>query len=390
MRRRLLTWAAYSGFLLTFTQPLFAVAEEERAYDPETGAPVPVPMRKDDESGAKSRREEFKRSAKKVRYHLDGLKDVDPEVRRTSAEMLGYISSPDSIPSLINALGDRHVSVQLAAHGALVRITGKNFGYKQQHEWLSWWRQNQKEFEKNFFNRPTETAQLRATASNTIGLELMRQHQWRAAQAKFLDAVNFDPEVPDYRNNLGNALRGEGRYLDAMEYYEETIGLDSQLPQPYYNIGLCYQLLGRDIEAQHWFHKAVEKDKNGSLWEHLHLLGRNLLGQKDFESAKEFLEQACMRAERQRVRNPTIHKDLALAYYGLHRLRDAWRELQYIHSMGYEPAEGLVAKVRAELIASGTDPDNLVRPEETVLPAVDEPSGGDFGSYSGPFIPRAR
>lgn len=359
----------------------------ETVWDSEIDAPVPLPVKKEDKNRRRERKKTRKRDAKKVKYHVEGLKDSSAEVRRTSAEMLGYIGSPDAVPALIEALNDRHISVRLAAHAALVRITGKNFGYKQGALWRRWWRESRKEFEKKFYDRPTDREQLRARAANTIGLELLRQRSWRAAQRKFLDAVDADPETPDYRNNLGRALMGEGRYLDAMEYFEETIGLNPELPQPYYNIGQCYQLLRRDIEAQHWYRKAITKDRKGVLWEHLHLLGRNLLGRKDFELAKEYLEQAAMRAERQRIRDlrrATLHKDLALAYYGLQRLRDAWRELQYIRSIGFEPSAGFVKKVRQELILAGADPKKLQLGESSTVPAVAAPDNRSSDVYLGP------
>jgi len=73
------------------------------------------------------------RTVKAIAYHVKNLKDPDPEVRQSSAEMLGILMAATAVPDLIDVLRpgrEDKIMVLLSANGALVRITQKNFGYK--------------------------------------------------------------------------------------------------------------------------------------------------------------------------------------------------------------------------------------------------------------------
>lgn len=315
---------------------------------------------------------------KAVQYHIRSLKDPDPDVRRSAAEMLGILASPLAVPDLIDVLRpERHERemVLATAHGALVRITGKNFGYKNYEAWIKWWVQNKEEFMKKAETGPDPMTQEGAKAANTLGLELMRRGEQRAAQAQFLDAVNRDPTVPDYRNNLGLALLNQARYLDAMVYFQETIGLSPDLPQPYMNIGHCYAKMSKTIEAQTWYKKAMDLDKEGRLWEPLWLLGREYKERGDWSLAYEYLDQARNRAEKLRVANEihaSICKDLAITHFGLDQYHSAWKEIKNVETLGFQCDPGFVAKVRKSLVDQGVDPDAEDQKARDVLRGGDE------------------
>lgn len=295
--------------------------------------------------------------AQSIRYHIKNLSDPDPSVRENSAEMLGIINAPESVPYLIEALKDKHVMVAIKAHGALNKITSQNFGYKNYSDWRKWWEDNGKDFIKKASFGPTDAQKFGATNSNQQGLMYLNSGQPAQAEAMFLDAVNRDPEKPDYRNNLGLAVMNQGRYLDAMAYFDESIGLNDSLPQPYMNIGQCYARINRDIEAQVWFRKAMDKDKDGRLWEPLWSLGKEYLKKGDYNMAYEYLDQARVRAERRRIFDPRIYRDLALTHYALDQYHSAWKEIKNVETIGYKLDEGFVLKVRKALEAMGVDPD---------------------------------
>lgn len=98
---------------------------------------------------AKAKKQEAKADRKKnfraLAYHVKNLKDKDSNVRENSAEMLGLIAAPDAVPDLIEALGDKVLMVQLKAHAALIKITGKNFDYREQKQWREWWKKDGEE-----------------------------------------------------------------------------------------------------------------------------------------------------------------------------------------------------------------------------------------------------
>ena len=203
----------------------------------------------------KEKKKEDTKSAKAIKYHVKNLKDPDPEVRQSSCEMLAILGSPYSVEPLIDVLRpDRKepLMVMLTANGALTKITGKNYGYKEYDQWMSWWAKEKDEFLKKAETGVDSRSKIAAEASNHAGRGFMEIGEYRQAQAFFLDAVNRDPTVPDYRNNLGLSLLEQARYLDAMEYFQEVTGLDPDLPQPYMNIGRCYSRMGKSIEAESW------------------------------------------------------------------------------------------------------------------------------------------
>jgi tetratricopeptide (TPR) repeat protein len=297
-----------------------------------------------------------------VKYHIKNLKDKDVEVRQNSAYILGQLGAAEAVPALIEALKDEHILVQMSAHGALNKITGKNFGYKNYPEWKQWWVGNKDDFVKKKATGPARFEEVRAPASNTQGLLFLSNGDYQQAYRMFLDAVNADPRVPDYRNNLGLAVmelarENPLRYIDAITYFEEALGLDENLPQPYMNIGSCYARMGKHIEAQSWFRRAIDKDKRGILWEHCWTLGKDLLMRGDFHLALEYLEQGRIKAERNRKYDPRVYRDLALAYYGLDMYHSAYREIVNLQALGYDANPEFVQKVRKALTDQGVDPD---------------------------------
>lgn len=315
-----------------------------------------IPPEKDGKTGEKRR-------AEAVKMHIANLGDKNPEVRQTSAQILGQMGATEAIPSLIECLRDKHVYVQIYAHGSLNKITGKNFGYKNYAEWKRWWAGAEEDYaKKKDAGGVTDVAKLRAKSSNTQGLIFLDCRDFSGAYRMFLDAVNSDPEVPDYRNNLGLSVMELGRenpyrYIDAIIYFQEAIGLDEGLPQPYMNIGQCFSRLGKHIEAQHWYRKAIQKDKNGILWEHCWKLGKDLLKKADYHLALEYLEDARNKAENNRRYDPRIYRDLALANYALDMYHSAYRNILNVQRLGYDLDSDFVGKVRKALTDRGIDPD---------------------------------
>ncbi|MGD0093703.1 MAG: tetratricopeptide repeat protein [Planctomycetota bacterium] len=336
---------------------------------------------KESNASQKDKEKNKARTAKAVRYHIKNLKDPDPSVRQSSCEMLGMIGSPLPVPDLIDVLRPERQEremVLLAANGALVRITGKNFGAKNYPAWLQWWSANKEEFLKKAEVGPDPKQKIRAEADNTLGLESMKRGELVAAQTQFLDAVNSDPTVPDYRNNLGLALLNQGRYLDAMVYFRETIGLNPDLPQPYMNIGHCYSRMAKTIEAQSWYKKAMALDKEGNLWEPLWLLGKEHMKRGEWSIAFEYLDQSRMRAEKLHLANhlhANLCKDLAITHFGLDQYNSAWKEIKNVETLGFKCDPGFVAKVKKALVDQGVDPDADDKKAREVMRGTDEDEG---------------
>lgn len=331
--------------------------ERGTRHDLENGVRVVDEEKKDGYD--KNKKAEAERNARAVAMHVQNLSDPDEKIRETSAEMLGYLTAVEAIPNLIEALNDQHINVQIKAHGALNKITGENFGYKNYAAWKKWWMSNSKEFLAKQQAGVSQLNETRGMYMNTLGLEALKSAQFAQATRMFQEAVNADPKIPDYRNNLGLALMEQGRPIDAINYFQEALGLNDRLPQPYMNIGSCFARLNRHIEAQHWYRKAMLTDKEGKLWEPFWTLGKEFLRKGSFPMAMEFLEQAQLKAQKNNIFDPRIYRDLALTYYGLDQYYSAWIAVNDVKRLGYELDEGFVKKVRQALIAQGYDPDNL-------------------------------
>jgi tetratricopeptide (TPR) repeat protein len=298
-----------------------------------------------------------------IKYHLKNLSEADPESRRTSAAVLGLMGATEAVPNLIELLKDESIKTRRVAGASLNKITGKNFGYNDPAEWSGWWENNK----DKFLSGPsgsTELSKVRAQASNRLGLMYMSAGSMAQAHAAFLDAVDKDPEIADYRNNLGLASFHMGNYLEAMDHFEQTICLDDALPQPVMNVGQCFAALNKHIEAMHWYRKAMEKDKKGELWEPCWKLGKQLQQKGDFSMSLEYLLLARQKAEKKGKNQPEIHRDLAIAYYGLDQHASAWREIRNLHLLGFELHKDFETKVRQALQEQGIDPDQFDKPVE--------------------------
>ena len=322
------------------------------------------PIKPDPNTDPKEKKKAGKQAASRlahaVQYHVKNLKDPDPDVRLSSCEMLAVLGSPDAVEPLIAVLlpeQKEQIKVSIAAQGALVKITGQNFGYKDYDSWLNWWHKNKLEFIQKAANGVDETAKISAVAANTVGLELLRHGDYRAAYQQFLNAADKDPTIPDYKNNLGLSLLEMGRYFDAMEYFNETIGADRDLPQPYMNIGRCYSRMERTIEAQNWYKQALERDKDGRMWDLPWMIGKEYMRRTEWPMAKEYLDQSISKMLRKGVRDPRVYNDLAITHYGLDQFHSAWRDLMDIRSLGYEPSPDFLARVKKSLLDEGIDPE---------------------------------
>ena len=307
----------------------------------------------------KNSRDKQPTRAKAVAKWIADLKDPDPQVRQAACQMLAILTPPEAVPPLIDVLRPElkePLLVLLTAHGALAKITGKNFGYKAYDQWLAWWAKNKEDFMMHVVGVDDKSKDV-AKSWNTMGIQLMNMGEFRQAQARFLQAVTFDPTTPDFRNNLGLSLLEQGRYLDAMTTFEEVIGIDPNLPQPYMNIGRCYSSMDKTIEAHVWFKKASEHDKDGRLWDLDWAIGKEYMKHGDYKMAREYLDKARNKMEKLNLHDARLHNDLAITHYGLDQYHSAYKELMNVRTLGCDPNPDFLAKVRQALKAQGIDPD---------------------------------
>jgi tetratricopeptide (TPR) repeat protein len=85
-----------------------------------------------------------------------------------------------------------------------------------------------------------------------------RNRVWSDRITLWSDSAAKSPDKARPHNNLGVALKGQGRLQEAVSNFSQTIRLDPKFTEAYYNLGNTYVSLGRDDEAVLNYKKALE------------------------------------------------------------------------------------------------------------------------------------
>ncbi len=83
------------------------------------------------------------------------------------------------------------------------------------------------------------------------GVKLMKKGKFENAQMKFEAALAKNPNMAEAHNNLGYALRKQGKenYAKALEHYDRAIDLDAKLAEAYMYRGVLHMLMGNEDKA---------------------------------------------------------------------------------------------------------------------------------------------
>jgi Flp pilus assembly protein TadD len=73
---------------------------------------------------------------------------------------------------------------------------------------------------------------------------------WARAVAAFRRAVQLRPDFPEAWNELGFALRNQGRYPDSLEAYDRALELRPNFPEALEYLGEAYVKMGRLDDAR--------------------------------------------------------------------------------------------------------------------------------------------
>ena len=97
-----------------------------------------------------------------------------------------------------------------------------------------------------------------AIASNSRGIELLKEGKTNEAITEFQKAVQLDPNYVPARQNLGHAYDRQGRSEEAMAQYRKAAELDPKSSVVYNNLGVLYDKKGLYDEAIGEFEKALQ------------------------------------------------------------------------------------------------------------------------------------
>lgn len=81
------------------------------------------------------------------------------------------------------------------------------------------------------------------------GVQARLAKKWATAVDAFHTAVTLRPNFPEAWNELGYALRNQGRYPESLDAYEEALRLRPDFPEALEYLGEAYVLMGRLDDA---------------------------------------------------------------------------------------------------------------------------------------------
>lgn len=82
------------------------------------------------------------------------------------------------------------------------------------------------------------------------GIRARIAKDWTAAVDAFRKAINQRAAFPEAWNELGYALRNQGRYVESLEAYDEALRLRPNFPEALEYLGEAYVKLGRLDDAR--------------------------------------------------------------------------------------------------------------------------------------------
>lgn len=101
--------------------------------------------------------------------------------------------------------------------------------------------------------KPDGAPQLSGEAKYNEGLAFTRAQDWSHAESAYREALMLRPDMPEAWNELGHAIKRQGRLEESIPAYEQALRLRPNYPQALEYLGEAYVLLGRfgDAKALH-------------------------------------------------------------------------------------------------------------------------------------------
>jgi Flp pilus assembly protein TadD len=96
--------------------------------------------------------------------------------------------------------------------------------------------------------QPAPTADARGEYNRGVRARVAKD--WPAATEAFRRAVSDSPDFADAWNELGYALRNQGRYTEAVRAYDEALRLQPDFPEALEYLGEAYVKMGRPEDAR--------------------------------------------------------------------------------------------------------------------------------------------
>ncbi len=180
-----------------------------------------------------------------------------------------------------------------------------------------------------------------AVIHNSLGIVATRQGNTEAALHHFREAVRFNENFAEPRNNLANALAGAGRPAEALEHYRAAVRLEPELTEPRVGLGSALLTLGQTEEAIAQYQEALRI--NATLAQAHNGLGAALARQGRTDEAIARYNEAL----RLDPNLPTAHLNMAVVLIKQGKAADAKAHLERALAAdpSYTPARQLLARL---------------------------------------------
>jgi len=196
-----------------------------------------------------------------------------------------------------------------------------------------------------------------ARAHNNIGLALKHQGRLDEAIAAYNNAIVFESDYVDAHNNIGIAMAMKGRLTEAAQYCQKAIKLDPDYFKAYNNFGIVLGMQQEYDEAIKYFKKALSMNPD-------YPQGYTNMGNALGSQGK--LEEAADNFRRALELNPNsseAHSNLGNLLKAMGKLNEAL--IQYQRAIELAPDNSKALNNLALLLVNHPDP-KLRQPQKAV------------------------
>ena len=129
-----------------------------------------------------------------------------------------------------------------------------------------------------------------ARAHNNMGIALRLQGRLDEAMSHYRRSIQLAPDYADVHNNIGALLQFQGRLDEAVDYYNKALHIDPNYSKACNNLGIIMAMQGRFDEAVSYFRKAISLNRDYA--EAYSNLGNALTSQGKFGEAINYYQQS--------------------------------------------------------------------------------------------------
>jgi len=168
---------------------------------------------------------------------------------------------------------------------------------------------------------------------NSLGNVLRNLGQLEAAMISFQQALQLNPNFAEAYNNLGSVLGDQQQFSEAVTYFQQAIALNPHYVKAHYNLGRMFSAQGQLTQALAAYQQSVvlQPDYVEAYYE----MGNVFYAQAQWSEAVKCYQQAL-------VLNPSearFHKALGKVFYEQYSLPQALAHYQQAWSLNPQDAE---------------------------------------------------